>query len=362
MGGAFLLGLVMPWWQCGGPVSVRAPIRVQDAEAMNLTIEVHVGLDYVNITLALDPSQNAPAQQKTENVVLPRLLPRDSIQLITGSYEKASDLSVIKFNERIELKTAEDMRVQFREALERGLPVPILTVINYFSHQEEGFRWSVDYRRAGFFCQFFLTLTLISWAWMNIFFLVIPQHGAVAMITTGLLGLMAVFLYWILLPALDLVIFINGSLLKFKLDGCYWTVLVTGLVALLTGSAMLIIELRHPGSLAFDLEVDSDIKEKLINKVVERRSVKQQPSLQSLNPHKPSLKSKVSVVDATATAYVEKSDQMTSDTKLDSGFGVSTESSNISGLLSHQMDSVTDLEQIATMDGSYLKSTVTNVR
>jgi hypothetical protein len=35
MGGAFLLSLVMPWWQCGGPVSVRAPIRVQDIEAMN---------------------------------------------------------------------------------------------------------------------------------------------------------------------------------------------------------------------------------------------------------------------------------------------------------------------------------------
>ena len=150
MGGAFLLSLLMPWWQCGGPVSVRAPIRVQDTEAMNLTLEVHVGLNYVNITLALDPNQNAPAQQKTE-VVLPRLLPRDSLQLITGSYEKASDLGVIKFNERIELKTAEDMRVQFREALERGLPVPILTVINYLSHQEESFRWSVDYRRAGFF-------------------------------------------------------------------------------------------------------------------------------------------------------------------------------------------------------------------
>ncbi len=80
----------------------------------------------------------------------------------------------------------------------------------------------------------------------------------------------------------------------------------------------------HPGSLTFDLEIDSDIKAKLINKVVERRSVKQQPSSQSLNPHKPSLKPKVSVVDATATSYVEKS-QMTSDAKLDSGFGVSTD-------------------------------------
>jgi len=147
MGGAFLLSLVMPWWHCGGPVSIRAPIRVQDTESMNLTLEVHVGLNYVNITLALDPMQNAPAQQKTE-IVLPRLLPRDSLQQITGSYEKTSDMGKIKFNERIELKTAEDMRVQFKEALERGLPVPILTVISYLSHQEEGFRWSCKWARA----------------------------------------------------------------------------------------------------------------------------------------------------------------------------------------------------------------------
>ena len=359
MGGAFLLSLVMPWWQCGGPVSIRAPIRVQDTEFMNLTLEVHVGLNYVNITLALDPMQyTLLAQQQKTEIILPRLLPRDSLQQITGSYEKTSEK--IKFNERIELKTAEDMRVQFKEALERGLPVPILTVVNYLSHQEEGFRWSVDYRRAGYFCQFTLTLTLISWAWMNIFFLVIPQHGAIAMITTGLLGLLAVFLYWILLPTLDLIININGSVLQFKLDGCYWTVLVTGLVALLTGSVMLIIEIHHPGSLVFDLEVDSDLKTKLINKVVERRSIKLQPSLPLSNPHKPSLKPKVSVVDATATSYVDKN-MTTSDTRLDSGFGVSTESITTSELLSHQMDSVTDLEQIATMDGSYFKSTVTNV-
>ena len=180
------------------------------------------------------------------------------------------------------------------------------------------------------------------------------------MITTGLLGLLAVFLYWVLLPSLDLVININGSVIKFKLDGCYWTVLVTGLVALLTGSVMLIIEIRHPGSLTFDLEVDSESKTRLIHKVAERRSVKLQPSLSLLNSHKPSLKPKVSVIDATANSYANK-DLTTSDTRLDSGFGVSAESTTTSALISHQMDSVTDLEQIATMDGSYFKSTVTNV-
>lgn len=356
MGGAFLLSLVMPWWQCGGPVSIRAPIRVQDTELMNLTLEVHVGLNYVNITLLLDPLQGGSSQKN--DIVVSRLLPRDSVQQITGSYAKLSDMERIKFNERIELKTAEDMRVQFREALQRGLPVPILTVVNYLSHQEEGFRWSVDFRRAGYFCQFTLTLTLISWAWMNIFFLVIPHHGAIAMITTGLLALLAVFLYWILLPAFDLVININGSNLQFKLDGCYWTVLATGLFALLAGSILLILEIRKPGTLVFDLEIDSELKTKLINKVVQKRSVKLQPSV-PLSPHKPSLKSKLSVIDATVESYAQSS-ITTSDTKLDSGFGISSDSISNSDT-QFQMNSATDLEQIATMDGSYFKSSVTNL-
>lgn len=361
MGSAFLLSLVMPWWQCGGPVSIRAPIRVQDTEPLNLTLEVHIGLNYVNITLVLDPVQSELTQKN--DIILPRLLPRDSLQQITGSYAKLNDMERIKFNERIELKTAEDMRTQFREALERGLPIPILTVVNYLSHQEEGFRWSVDFRRAGYFCQFTLTLTLISWAWMNIFFLVIPHHGAIAMIATGLLALVAVFLYWILLPALDLVMNINGSLLQFKLDGCYWTVLATGLFAMLTGSILLMLEIRQPGTLVFDLEIDSDLKTKLINKVVQRRSVKLQPSMPSLNPHKPSLKSKVSVIDATVGNYQSNMQTNTtdSDTKLDSGFGISSESISTSET-QFQMNSATDLEQIATLDGSYFKSSVTNVR
>jgi dual oxidase maturation factor 1 len=135
----------MPWWQCGGPVSVQAPIRVQDTEAMNLTLEVHVGLNYVNITQSkcTSPTENRGGSTSTPATRFP---PAD--HWILRESERSG---VIKFNERIELKTAEDMRVQFREALERGLPVPILTVINYLSHQEESFRWSVDYRRAGFF-------------------------------------------------------------------------------------------------------------------------------------------------------------------------------------------------------------------
>lgn len=358
MGGAFILALVQPWWQTMGPVSIQAPIRVHDTEYRNLIIEVHVGLNFVNITLLQASVEAAPPPPRTD-FVLPRLLPRDSLQRVSGIYDRSNELEKIQYNEQIDLKTAEEMQEQFRSALERGLPVPILTIINYLSHQEEGFRWSVDLRQAGYFCQFTLTLTIICWAWMNIFFLVIPQHGAIAMIITGLLALLAVFLYWILLPARDLIININGSILELKLDGCFWTVITTGFVALLTGSALLIVEIQRPGSLSFDLEIDSDLKTKIINKVVERRSLKLQPSL-SLNPHKTSLKQQISVVDGTTDViYTEQ----TTIEAMKSDSGISTVADTTTGVVSQNpLDSVTDLEQIATLDGSYLKSTVTNVR
>ena len=357
MGGAFVLALVMPWWQTAGPQTITAPIRVQDTEYVDMTVEIHLGLNYVNITLVKVPQDSSEQPQKAE-IVLPRLLPRDSLKSIGAPYENKNEVGKIQFNEKIELKTANEMRDQFRSALERGLPVPILTIINYFSHQEEGFRWSVYYRQAGYFAQFTLILTLICWAWMNIFFLVVPQHGAIAMITTGLLALLTNFLYWILLPPKDLLIYIEGEFLQFTFDGCYWTVFTTGLVALFTGSVLLIVETRKPGSLSFDLELDHDVKAKLLNKVIQRRSVKLEPSV-AFSEHK-RLKQTISVIDGTAAGYVESS---VSDTKTDSGI-LTADSVATSALLSHhqQMNSSTDLEQIATFDGSYLKSTVTNVR
>lgn len=226
------------------------------------------------------------------SIILPRLLPRDSSAETTTTtttstterpalydYGDGKD-GDIRFNERMELLTAEGMRIQMRKALQRGLPVPILTVFNYLSHQEEGFRWSFDFRLAGHYCEFVLTLTLICWAWMNIFFLVIPRYGAIAMIATGILALISVFLYWILLPAREMVIHLNGAALHFKLGGCYWTVLTSGWAALITGVVLLVVDLHRPGAITFDFElVESEAKQEKVNKLVEKRSVKLQPSV-----------------------------------------------------------------------------------
>lgn len=48
-------------------------------------------------------------------------------------------------------QTSDKMGTTFREAIKRGLPYPILTVIEYFSLGQEGLSWGGQYRAAGYY-------------------------------------------------------------------------------------------------------------------------------------------------------------------------------------------------------------------
>ena len=225
------------------------------------------------------------------------------------------------------------MRHQMREALIRGLPVPILTVLDYLTHQEEGFRWSVDYRLAGFACQFLLTLTLISWVWMNIFFLVIPEYGALAMTTTGCLALVSVFLYWTLLPPRHLVIHISGQVMTFCHGKCFWIILTTGCITSLTGLILWVVEVRSPGTLTFDLLLDNGL-------IPESKTDVDRESTES--------------VSLTSSSHLL---QLDATKKQDSG--ISSNSTVSSDLQSSNF--LDDLDKIATSNGSYLQSSISSV-
>lgn len=268
-------------------------------------------------------------------MLLPRLLPRNSFAAIAETDPEILDHHScdIHFNEYFVLETANGMRHQMREALVRGLPVPILTVMDYLAHQKEGFRWSVDYRIAGFTCQFLLTLTLISWVWMNIFFLVIPEYGAVIMAATGCLSLISVFLYWILLPARHLVIHVSGQVMTFHYGECFWIILTTGLVTSLTGIILWVVEVRVPGTLTFDLLLDHGF-------TPESKSDADNESIESASSTQ---NSQLSELDATK--------------KQDSG--ILSNSTVLTDLQSSIF--LDDLDKIAASNGSYLQSSISSV-
>jgi hypothetical protein len=48
------------------------------------------------------------------------------------------------------------MKCEYRLALEKGLPFPLLTVAEYFTLDSEGFAWGRTYREAGYYTSIFL--------------------------------------------------------------------------------------------------------------------------------------------------------------------------------------------------------------
>lgn len=57
----------------------------------------------------------------------------------------------IDFNERFTWIDSSQMGDNFKNAIARGLPFPILTIAEYFVLGEDGLSWGSQYRSAGYF-------------------------------------------------------------------------------------------------------------------------------------------------------------------------------------------------------------------
>ncbi|KAL1436377.1 hypothetical protein MTO96_049737 [Rhipicephalus appendiculatus] len=182
-------------WHVASAV-VSSPYRAFSADRISARVGVHIGLNSVNITL--------------------RAMPR---------YSKKEE---INFNERLTWRRPTQVKEDYREALVKGLPFPILTIAEYFSQDMEGFCWGRRYRLAGHYAFILLWTSLALWLLMNVLLCAVPRYGAYAMQLTGLIMLLSGGLYSSLLPARPLIIPFEGGLLRFNFGWCYWAVLGAG--------------------------------------------------------------------------------------------------------------------------------------
>ncbi|KAL3185350.1 hypothetical protein MRX96_030167 [Rhipicephalus microplus] len=182
-------------WHVASAV-VSSPYRAFSADRISARVGVHIGLNSVNITL----------------FGMPR-------------YSKKEE---INFNERLTWRRPTQVKEDYREALVKGLPFPILTIAEYFSQDMDGFCWGRRYRLAGHYAFIMLWTSLALWLLMNVLLCAIPRYGAYAMQLTGLTMLFSGGLYSSLLPARPLIIPFEGGLLHFSFGWCYWAVLGAG--------------------------------------------------------------------------------------------------------------------------------------
>ena len=66
MGAAFLLGYSMPWWQSAA-ATIRTSISIRDGREHDLHLGVHIGLNYINITLLRATNEAQPREPKVLN-------------------------------------------------------------------------------------------------------------------------------------------------------------------------------------------------------------------------------------------------------------------------------------------------------
>ena len=206
--------------------SITGPYRAFSRQKIFAYVGVYIGLQSVNITLKAKP--------------------------IHKNNEE------IDFNERFWWIGATEMKQEYQNALIKGLPYPILTISEYLSRSDEGFCWGTSYRTAGYYSATLLAIAGTAWLLMIVLHCAVPLYGIYAMQVTGAIMLTTNAVYALLLPAKPLVIPFEDGTLSFTFGWCYWSVLISGSIAVAVGATLSIIDFIFPNKFSTILEVDYD--------------------------------------------------------------------------------------------------------
>jgi len=223
VGTAILIGIHGSAWHVA-EAEISSAYRAFSKEKVMGVLGVNIGLNSVNVTLKAMPIYNQSSN--------------------------------IDYNERFHWIGPSQMKDDYRAALVKGLPFPILTVAEYFTVDAEGFCWGRNYREAGYYTSIFLWMAFAMWVLSNLLLVVVPRYGAYMITGTGLMLLFCNYLYWEVIPPTPLVIRLEQSVLTFSFGWSYWLVLVAGCLCVLVGGAVSVIDLVYPHKFSTILEVD----------------------------------------------------------------------------------------------------------
>ncbi|GMS89542.1 hypothetical protein PENTCL1PPCAC_11717, partial [Pristionchus entomophagus] len=158
IGTVLIVGLHYPTWHVASGY-IDCPYRAFSRERIRARIDVRIGLHHVNISLCT------------------HLLDRN--------------LSGLVYNERFDISEVHLMEREMSRALTKGLPYPILKVVEYLSLERSGFHWGKQYRVAGHYTSAFLWLAFSFWIFSMILLCLSPSHFASTFLWTGILILTA---------------------------------------------------------------------------------------------------------------------------------------------------------------------------
>lgn len=145
---SFLVCIYYPCWH-KGHVRINSTYRAFSAERMDALLGVRIGLKHVNITLSaveqLSLSNETDRRRQEQHHQLHDLNYNERFYFTEGMCPMTDIIMLSFFN------SVKTMERELYNALRKGLPYPILKVVEYLSVDRAGFVWGRQYRLAGYY-------------------------------------------------------------------------------------------------------------------------------------------------------------------------------------------------------------------
>uniref|UniRef100_A0A913IEB8 Dual oxidase maturation factor 1 n=1 Tax=Strongyloides stercoralis TaxID=6248 RepID=A0A913IEB8_STRER len=221
-GAVILISIYYPGWhQSNG--RIFSSYKSFTSGKIHAKIGVKIGLKHVNITLT----------SLCEN----DLLENETISQFSNQF---------LYNERFQIDEVSTLSKELLIATKKGLPYPILKVVEYLSVNGGGFPWGRQYRMAGYYASFFLWVAFGFWILKLFFLCALPHHTFHVSCIVGVSILVADVIYACNTPK-PLIIRFEGPNksvvdLVFSLSTCFYSTLLVGTGTLIYGICGWIIQ------------------------------------------------------------------------------------------------------------------------
>lgn len=216
VGSIILVCLVGHNWQ-QGDVHITSPYVYRSTSPFKGSIGLRVGLHGTNVTLK-------------------------------GYYNGAAGDGYVYYVEEMPWADFGHETERYSYFLQRGLPEPILKVMEFISIDDGGLRWGRSFHTAGHFAKVLLWTAFAFWLVTNLLLFSVVVYGAYMFFFTGVTMVLACISYHASQLEQPLVISFGDMDLRVSYGWSFWLTLATGIVTLLLGLILIIFDhFAHDG-------------------------------------------------------------------------------------------------------------------
>ncbi|XP_048744080.1 dual oxidase maturation factor 1-like isoform X2 [Ostrea edulis] len=227
IGGVIMLTNFGYEWEVAEAKNVKTKYKAGSAGEITADISVYMGLRGINVTLKAEDGNRGPFNE------------------------------TINYNEHFDWRWEQGrlgfgifagrFNQEFRAAQFRGTPLPIIWIAEYFTFDGEGIRWGRHYRQAGWYAHIMMWLALPLWVLTIVLFFILLKYGAYFLMLTGGVMVIANILWASIRNVNELIIpFSAEHKLEFHFGPSFYLNLITGLLCVVLGAVIWILDLRFP--------------------------------------------------------------------------------------------------------------------